>query len=247
MTHYHGSPFGGSGINAAQFYAGRHGFVPFPNPGNLGVIADVCQSFALDNGAFTIWRRGDGRIDYDAYVEWVRKWHRHPAFDWAIIPDVIEGSVAENDAWVDRWPKDVRGVPVWHVDEPVERLRRLCDDWHTVALGSAGEYSTPGSGIWWERMKVVMDQITDEQGRPPAQLHGLRMLDPEVFTRLPLASADSVNAARNANQEGRFGSYVPPSSGQRADVIASRIEAHQSAPRWTRVDQAEMFTLNGEA
>ena len=32
----------------------------------------------------------------------------------------------------------------------------------------------------------------------------------------------------------RFGAYTPPTAAQRAAVIADRIEAHNSAPIWTR-------------
>ncbi len=45
-------------------------------------------------------------------------------------------------------------------------------------------------------MAQAMAQACD-LGRPRVKLHGLRMLDVEVFSRLPLASADSTNVARN--------------------------------------------------
>jgi hypothetical protein len=83
-------------------------------------------------------------------------------------------------------------------------------------------------------MAEAMDAICDEQGRPMAKLHGLRMLDPAIFTKLPLASADSTNAVVNSGSLDRFGMYLPPSAAQRATVIADRIEAHPSAPIWTR-------------
>lgn len=79
-----------------------------------------------------------------------------------------------------------------------------------------------------------MNELCDDEGRPPCRLHGLRMLDPQVFSRLPLASADSTNAAVNSGSLDRFGSYVPPTASQRAAVIAERIEAHNSAAGWLR-------------
>ncbi|MCY1562980.1 hypothetical protein D9M68_1004500 [compost metagenome] len=66
------------------------------------------------------------------------------------------------------------------------------------------------------------------------------MLDPAIFSRLPFASADSTNAAVNGGSVSRFGMYCPPTAGQRAAVIADRIEAHTSAPIWQREDQIEM-------
>ena len=67
------------------------------------------------------------------------------------------------------------------------------------------------------------------------------MLDPDIFTRLPLASADSTNAGVNAGSLKRFGIYQPVSAGQRAEIIAERIESHTAAQLWTREDQQELF------
>ena len=87
-----------------------------------------------------------------------------------------------------------------------------------------------------------MDAITDEQGRPITKLHGLRIMDPRIFTRLPLASADSTNAAVNSGSISRFGCYLPPTSAQRGAVIADRIEAENSAPVWLNyAGQGDLF------
>ena len=58
------------------------------------------------------------------------------------------------------------------------------------------------------------------------------MLDPRIFTtECQLSSADEhVNAAVNCGSISRFGSYVPPTSSQRAAIIAERIESNNSAP-----------------
>ncbi|MDV7393142.1 hypothetical protein RZS08_17345, partial [Arthrospira platensis SPKY1] len=94
------------------------------------------------------------------------------------------------------------------------------------------EWPNPGADKWWRRISLAMDAVCDDQGRPFCRLHGLRMLNPDVFSRLPLSSADSTNAAVNGGSLGRFGSYIPPTAGQRATVIADRIESHNSAPIW---------------
>lgn len=199
----------------------------------MGAVAELCQSFVFDNGAFSIWKKG-GQLDVDGYAQWVDDWKKHPGFDWALIPDVIDGDEDSNDRLLESWPKHLPGVPVWHLDESLERLKRLSGEWTTVALGSSGEWKTPGSKVWWGRMKEVMDYITDEEGRPPCKFHGLRMLNTKVFSKLPLASADSTNAAVNGGSISRFGMYVPPTAGQRAEIIASRVESHNSAAIWER-------------
>lgn len=235
MIHYHGGPYSRSHREAAAFYAGRHAMVSFAWCDETHVIAEVCQSFAVDNGAFTAWKSGRP-FDWNGYTEFVAGWCKHPAFDWCLIPDVIDGDETANDELLAAWPASLRphGVPVWHLHESIHRLARLAAEWPRVALGSSGEFRTPGSAKWWQRMAEAMDAVTDEHGRPVTKLHGLRMLDPKIFSELPLASADSTNAVMNHKNINRFGIYLPPNSHTRAAIIAARIEAHQSAPVWSR-------------
>lgn len=234
MIHYHGTPIGGTRQDGARFLQGRHALVPFSYPDDMPIVADVCKSFVFDNGAFTTWKQGKP-MDVKGYYKWVEEWHKHPGFQWALIPDVIDGDEADNDkeiqAWCDTGPA-LYGVPVWHLHESLDRLVRLCEEWTTVALGSSGQWPNPGRQDWWHRMAEVMNAICDSEGRPAAKLHGLRMLDPDIFTRLPLTSADSTNAAVNCGSLNRFGIYKPPTAAQRAAVIAERIESHNSAPVW---------------
>jgi hypothetical protein len=61
VIHYHGGPI--TPITASlALWQRRHGFVSFANPQQIELAAEVCQSFALDNGAFTIWKQG-GTMD----------------------------------------------------------------------------------------------------------------------------------------------------------------------------------------
>lgn len=241
MIHYHGTPIGGTRQDTARFLLGRHALVPFTYPDDMGAVAECCQSFCLDNGAFTVWRKG-GALDVEGYIRWCEGWHRHPGFDFALIADVIDGNESDNDALLRDWPDHIEGVPVWHMHEGIGRLRRLCESYRTVGLGSSDQWATPGTTGWWARMGEAMNAICDEHGRPIARLHGLRMLDPQVFSKLPLSSADSTNAAVNSGSLDRFGMYLPPTTAQRAAVIAARIESHNSAHRWASVPvQQDIF------
>lgn len=239
MIHYHGTPLGGPRQDAPRFLIGRHALVPFSYPDDMPVVAECCQSFVLDNGAFTAWTKGSS-VDVPGYIAWVREWHRHPGFDWALIPDVIDGSEAENDDLLASWPRDLPGVPVWHMHESIERLQTLSQNWRVVALGSSGAFASVGTRQWWDRMTKAMLAICVD-GRPVCKLHGLRMLDPDIFTKLPLSSADSTNAAVNSGSLSRFGMYLPPTASQRAAVIAERIESHNSSPIFKAHEQTEML------
>ena len=205
----------------------------------MPIVAEACQSFVLDNGAFTVWKQG-GQLDVTGYMQWVLECHRHPGFDFALIPDVIEWTEIENDVLVKAWPKALPGVPVWHMHESIARLQWLARQYRVVALGSSGQYASVGTKEWWQRMAEALKAICDDKGRPMCKLHGLRMLDPDVFTRLPLSSADSTNAAVNSGSLSRFGMYLPPTAAQRAAVIAERIEMHNSAPTFLELKQESL-------
>ena len=233
MIHYHGTPCGATREDVARFLKGRHAFIPFPRPEDIGTAGDVCQSFAIDNGAFTFWKQGEPITDWSEYYDFCEAWHRHPAFDWAVIPDVIDGSEEENDALLDEWPSHIEGVPVWHLHESLERLDRLCS-WPRIAFGSSGEWPTPGTERWLERMALAMDVCCDDLGRPRSKLHGLRMLSIDIFTLFPFSSADSTNAVRNSSNLSRYGQYIAPNASTRMSVNAERIEAHQSPAVWIR-------------
>lgn len=236
MIPYHGGPLTPMPV-AVALWRRRHAFVSFAHPAQVWLAASLAQSFALDNGAFTLWKSSGGRVDVAAYAQWVRQWERHPGFDWAVIPDVIDGSEQENDDMIRRYGVaggDLdRDVPVWHLHESIDRLARLAEAYPRVALGSSGEWSTPNTKGWWFRIGNALEAITDADGRPVCRLHGLRMLDPEICARLPLASADSTNVARNIGLDRKWtGPYVPTSKEQRALVIADRIEHAEAADRW---------------
>lgn len=218
MMHIHGTPCGGKREDVARFLAGRHALIPFGRAEDIATAAEVCQSFVIDNGAFSAWRSGNAIEDWSAYYDFVGEWRRHPAFDWAIIPDVIAGDEAANDELLAEWPFEECGVPVWHLHESVQRLERLVIAYPRVALGSSGEFAEPGTRRW-----------CDENDKPRAKLHGLRMLDPAIFHRLPLSSPDSTNAVRNGT---RKAAQVGCNTLTGMTIIADRIEQHQSAARW---------------
>lgn len=238
MIHYHGLPINPQ-TAAASALMGGHAFISFRHREQLGIAAEVCQSFALDNGAFSAWRSGDPVTDWSEFYRWALKCMRIPSCDFAVIPDVIEGSEADNDILLMTCPLPKWfGAPVWHMHESLGRLERLVNQYPRVCLGSSGEFSTVGDSVWWKRMDDAMAVVCDEDGYPKAKLHGLRMLNPKVFSRLPLASADSTNIGRNVGIDKKWekGHYLPPTKEARAQVMRHRIESVNSPVVWRRLD-----------
>lgn len=215
---------------------GKHAMVSFEDPRQIEDAAEVCQSVVLDNGAFSAWRAGR-KHDFAGYQAWAAKWLKHPAVEWCVIPDVIDGDEDANDELLAKWGLDSNlSAPVYHMHESLDRLDRLVTAGYVrVALGSSGKYADPGAPAWWHRMAEMMEVACDADGLPFGKLHGLRMLDPVLFSHLPLASADSCNVARNIGIDKAWnGPYAPRSRHSRAIIMMDRIEAHASAARWSR-------------
>ncbi|KAF1071999.1 hypothetical protein [Variovorax sp.] len=148
---------------------------------------------------------------------------------------MIDGDEAANDALLAEWPLPRWfGAPVWHMHESLGRLERLAAGWPRVCIGSSGEFATVGTVAWWGQMARALRVVCDDEGRPLCKLHGLRMLNPEVFTRLPFASADSTNIGQNIGIDQKWrGTYTPPTKEARAQVMRSRIESQNAPARWT--------------
>lgn len=236
MIHYHGMPLSGPTTGMAPFLSGRHAFVSHAHPRSAEIAFASARSVALDNGAFSAWKRGKAP-DWPAYYDWVERWRPHPGFDWAVIPDVIDGTAADNDRLLERWPHRAHeGVPVWHLHEDIRRLVYLAAAWPRVAFGSSGEYAKIGTPQWKERMADAMDAVCGilADGKPICKLHGLRMLDRRLVAQYPFASADSTNAARNCAIDKRWKVYAPKKRWQRATVIAQMVEEQMSPPTWVR-------------
>lgn len=243
MIHYHGLPITPA-TAAAEVLTGRHAFVSFLAKDQIEIALEVCQSFAVDNGAFSAWKSGK-QIWWPDYFDWVRSIKNHPNFDFAVIPDVIDGNEFDNDELIDAWPHEPHlSAPVWHMHESIDRLVRLAEHFPRVCIGSSGEFARVGDGKWWVRMAQALDAICVD-GLPCCKLHGLRMLDPAIFSRLPLASADSTNIAQNIGIDNNWrGTYTPPDKAWRARVMAARIESHNGAQRWSGLSNQSEFDLS---
>ena len=221
--HYHGTPISPRAV--LHTLAGRHFCVSFAAPQDVRICHEIGQSVMLDNGAFTIWRQGR-TIDWFAYYAWAYEWLAYQT-TWAVIPDVIDAGPEAQDALLLQWPHGHRGAPVWHTDEPVDRLCRLADGWPRVCVGSSGQHE-PGSGPWCQVMDGAMNQLC-RTGRSPTWLHMLRGMN-MVDRGYPIASVDSADIGRNQHR---------PQNSARA--MADRWDALQAPGHWhPRMVQADL-------
>jgi hypothetical protein len=212
--HYHGTPITPRAV--LDSLAGRCFTVSFARDDDVKHVHQIGQSVMLDNGAFSAWTN-DHLPDWSAYYRWVEPWLAWHT-TWAVIPDVIDGDEAANDALVDLWPHGTRGAPVWHMHESIERLVRLADEWPRVCIGSSGEYRRVGDRHWHNRMTEAMNTLCGD-GPPPVWLHMLRGMA-QAGSPYPFASVDSTDIARNHNR------------GVSAKTMATMWDAQQCPARW---------------
>ncbi|MBP0492121.1 hypothetical protein [Roseomonas indoligenes] len=226
MIHHHGLPI--TPLSALYELAGRHFFVSFARPDQVRQAHSIGQSVALDNGAFSAWKRGY-QPDWAGFYAWTDQWLAYPT-TWAVIPDVIDAGTQEQDALLREWPHGKRqAAPVWHLDEPISRLLRLCDEgWSRVCMGSTAEYADVLSDAWERRMDECWNEIARTFARTPP-IHMLRGLQLSG-NRWPFASVDSTDIARNHNRPGNT-----------PRAMADRWDAMQCPARWTvRAEQEEL-------
>jgi hypothetical protein len=243
--------------------AGSSFCVSFAHPRDLGRAIEAVgddEILVLDNGAFTIWNAekkaeetGDElklpkRLQFEnlgdyrtAFWAWANAAQERAPQAVAVIPDVITGNETENLLEVS-WALEGnfadypdRVMAIWHLDESLDQLRKLCRLMNFVGFGSCQKFDVTGTTE--ERLayrariaeaSAVVDQVEHDHGRRP-WIHLMRGLGvfPE-FTRFE--SADSTNIAVNHTR------LKAEHGDDRVRVMRARIQGQVDAG----LDQAEI-------
>lgn len=229
MIHYHGTPL--TPRTELMKMAGKHFCVPFADARDADWCLAHGQSVMWDNGAFSVWKSG-AVIDWNKLYAWLEARLGQP--HWAVVPDVINGSIEQNLELIRQWPfhKNVSAV-VWHLNEGIDHLFRLIDlGFSKVCFGSTEEYEPVGGPAWERLMYTIFNELYRRGLIGVIWLHALRglWLAGDIF---PFSSGDSTNVARNFKNTNR---YVCP------ERMARRIDAIQCPITWSaRPEQRDMF------
>lgn len=186
--------------------------VSFYHPQDVKAVEEISPFIMYDNGAFSEWqaaiKRGEPwfiREDWSPYYEWLEARIYHPG-RWAVIPDAPGAPSQLNDSLLNGWPfGSSKGVPLWHMDGPIERLLRLCEKYDRVALGWVGEID-PMTGKIFKDQKAVdcpayhkrMDDVAKALGNRWPPIHMMRGV--KVAFKYPFDSADSTSLAQNGHR-----------------------------------------------
>lgn len=214
---YHGTPITPQS-SLVTLGGHEHDFcVSFFRPDQVSWVDENSRSWFGDNGVFSFWMaalKAGGEVilaaDYlAAYYDWCRRWCLEGSgrCEWVVIPDPIGTGTQELDALLREWPSELAefGVPVYHLDEPIDRAIRLLDRYGRLCVGATGEYRQILSPDFCSRMDELFDAILSFFGHiPPIHFfRGLQLLKPECDWQI--TSADSTDVARNHHLLRRFG------------------------------------------
>tara|TARA_X000001388_G_scaffold63482_2_gene49448 strand:- start:1054 stop:1737 length:684 start_codon:yes stop_codon:yes gene_type:complete len=217
MIHYHGTPI--TPMSELSKMAGKHFCVSFEDHRDIDWCVKNGQSVMLDNGAFSAFTKGK-TIDFKAYEEWIEPYLYPP--NWAIIPDVIDGSVEEQRELMKMFSHLSNHLvsPVWHMSLPINWLLELADNFPRFCFGSSGKYWQVGSSVWCRRADEAWNELTKRGHKSWVHMMRGLALCGDVY---PFASADSTNVARNFKNKG---SQICP------ERMARRIDSVQSPLKW---------------
>jgi len=226
LIHYHGTPI--TPHSERQKMAGKNFCVSYFRPEDAAWCLNNGQSVMWDNGAFSAYTQNK-IFDFHGYIKWVEQYLAHP--HWAVIPDVIDGSVEENETLLLQWPyaKEL-SAPVWHMGLSIDWLLKLADNFPRFCFGSTGSYWQIGSDIWARRADEAWNALVKHGHK--SWVHMMRGLS-LAGDRWPFASADSTNVARNFKNKD---AHVCP------ERMARRIDAVQCPIKWTvKETQKDLF------
>ena len=230
LIHYHGTPI--TPHSSLYRMAGKHFCVSYYRKDNDDWCMQNGQSVMWDNGAFSFYTKGL-EPDWNGFYKWLEKRLGHP--HWAVIPDVIDGSIDDNLALIKQFPfsKEL-GAVVWHMAEPIDHLKRLIDlGFGKVCFGSSGAFWEVGSESWEQRCDKAFNALVQTYNSIP-HIHMLRGLS-MAGDRYPFASADSTNVATSFKGYGHTTAICP-------ERMARRIDSVQCPIIWKeRATQDDLF------
>lgn len=196
MLHYHGTPI--TPRETLRLMCPNNFCVSFAEPRDAEWVLAHGQSIMWDNGAYTAYTKGKP-VAWASYYDWLSDKLFHP--HWAVVPDVIGGTVEQNLALMAEWPHPKHlAAPVYHFGEPLDHLRRLAGEWPRIAIGGSVGDNNPGSEAWVRTVDAIWDEIEKAGTRP--WVHMMRAHSVASVGRWPFASADSASWARNHAEYG---------------------------------------------
>lgn len=146
----------------------------------------------LDSGAFSAWKLGKP-VDLDAYCHYLidnQDWLEcYAALDLIIPDDPEKAAQLSMNNLVYMRSLGLSPIPIWHVRESVDWLKRMLDlGCSYIGLSATSIVSRTATDDWYE---MAWSYLVDQQGAPLVKVHAFGESRVEILQRYPWTSADS--------------------------------------------------------
>jgi hypothetical protein len=146
----------------------------------------------IDSGAFSAWKLGKP-VDLEAYCHFLldnQDWYDVAAALDEIIPDDPELAARRSmDNLIYMRAMGLDPIPVWHVRESTDWIKRMLDlGCGYIGLSATSIVSRSATDDWYE---LAWSFLVDNSGAPLVRVHSFGESRQEILTRYPWASADS--------------------------------------------------------
>lgn len=194
---------------------GRNLLVSMYYPGQLGLARSLGSKLMADHGRFSTWmaamKMGKDWCDDDAprsdYYQWLEPWIWDQNVS-AIMPDIPGAPSQINDSELLDWPFPIeKGLPVYHMDGPINRFGRLLEKYPRVCMGWIGhpKKEPVGCSKYWDRVTEIEAELGSDIWSKVHMLRGIA-----VAFELDFAGADSSSLGQNGHRydsgmDGLFG------------------------------------------
>lgn len=148
---------------------GRNLLVSMHRPDQLNAVLEIADKVMTDHGRFSSWiaarKAGNDWCENDVprhvYYAWLEP------FIWrdnvtAIMPDIPGAPSQINDGELLDWPFPVeKGLPVYHMDGPIERFGRMLEKYPLVCMGWIGDPKKEpvGCDAYWRRVEQIEREL----------------------------------------------------------------------------------------
>lgn len=174
------------------------------NDGTAHVLRRYKMKVFMDSGAFSAFNIGS-EIKLDEYAAFLNRYPDIVEFTANLDDLSRDKALAAKNSWdklkelEKQVPKGMYVVPVYHVREPFEYLRRMVEQYPFIAIGGMVPESTKDL---YHLLDEIWDSIlTDKHGKPRCRVHGFGLTTVDLMLRYPWWSVDSTTWIMN----GAFG------------------------------------------
>lgn len=177
---------------------------------DVGQFTDFARNLIIDSGAFTVWNKGEGKIDIEAYLKFCQQQPDGTHFiNLDVIPETGSSAADIERCCEEGWENylflknNVENVmPVYHYGDNIKWLRKMMQETDYIGISPANDTH---ENVKREFLRGVYRVLGSD-----FKTHGLGYSSFDGLAMFPFYSIDSISFKRAtiATDDGRVGFWV---------------------------------------